>query len=121
MKTIGIIALILLAITSCQKNKEVVIYDDNDLIIRLLDVEDTRCPEDAMCVWEGNAKLDLRAEHKGETADFSLNTFGDEEYDNDTTLWDYEITLNELKPYPQTSGETVKLKNYEVSLTVTPQ
>jgi hypothetical protein len=36
-------------------------------------------------------------------------------------LWDYEITLNDLKPYPQTSGETVKLKKYEVSLTVIPQ
>lgn len=107
-----------LILVACQKNTEPVISDQDDLTIRLLEVEDTRCPEDAMCAWEGNATVMMRGEHNGNVEDFTLNIYGSDEYPNKIDLWEFEITLNDLTPYPKTANDEVKLKDYDVSLTV---
>ena len=40
-------------------------------------LEDSRCPIDAVCVWAGNAQIQLRARSRQAEADLDLNTLGD--------------------------------------------
>ena len=80
--------------------------------------EDSRCPSDVICVWEGQVRIVLRA---GKT--------GDEKQQVEVTdraghpdlararLEDYLIDLIALQPYP-VSTETIALEDYVITLVV---
>lgn len=82
--------------------------DENaDFPVKVLQIQDSRCPMDANCIWMGEAKVEvlisdnetaslclgdcLKKDPKANEAHFSLN---------DT---DYLITLNDVQPYPSAS------------------
>lgn len=77
--------------------------------------EDSRCPKDVNCVWAGNAKILLKVKKDAaKPASVELNT-----NTNPKTFryLEYELRLEELKPYPQSDART-KTSDYEVTLTV---
>jgi hypothetical protein len=80
--------------------------------------EDSRCPEDAACVWEGNAKVSLNITKAGQTpTTIELNTsplVGPPE----KTYQTYTVKLTSLAPNNKT-GQTINSSDYIVSLVVT--
>jgi hypothetical protein len=78
-------------------------------------LEDSRCPMNARCIWEGNAKVlvlfgDLSAQA------FELNT--SERFSTRGHMGDWDIVLVHLEPTPMT-GE--KVKKYVATLRVEPR
>jgi hypothetical protein len=116
---IVIISCLLLSLYSCEKSKgkHQLVYSDKELKLTLNDVHDSRCPEQSICFWEGNAAVKLKAEMNGDKHIFTLNTYGFNEYNRDTSFWGYHFELMDVSPYPKT-WEKEKLKNYQVDVKV---
>ena len=110
---------LILPLFSCEKSKgkNQLVYSDKVLKLTLKDVHDGRCPEQAMCFWQGNAAVELKAELNGDKHVFTLNTYGFNEYNRDTSFWGYHFELLEVSPYPK-NWEKKKLNNYEVEVKV---
>lgn len=69
---------------------------DNLKVTFLEIVEDSRCPSDVTCVWQGRASIKLNAENKDHSEDMIL-TIGE----NSTAQIEmYKIDLIDLSPYP---------------------
>ncbi|MBN2012586.1 hypothetical protein JW960_24875 [candidate division KSB1 bacterium] len=64
-------------------------------------LEDSRCPINVNCVWEGNAKLKFLLQHSFHLTHFSLNTTLEPK---DTTIADYSVSLTDLLPYPHSDS-----------------
>lgn len=72
---------------------------DEDLKMTLLDVEDSRCPSDVVCVWQGmvTAKVQLQ---KG-AQDLGVHGISTETIEGDEEIFDgYYIRLTNIDPYP---------------------
>lgn len=80
-------------------------------------LNDSRCPVETVCVWEGNAevKIDLSIIGNGNHS-IELNT--NHSFSTDTSLNHLNISLIELTPYPKIS-EAINPKDYKVKLSVT--
>ena len=88
----------------------------DEFIIKFQEVvEDSRCPIDVDCVWEGNAKIILTITQK----DYILNSTLEptEIYFSGKEGIQYRIKLISVSPYPK-SEEKIILKNYSVRLIV---
>ena len=59
--------------------------------------EDSRCPADVVCVWAGNARVQLRAERggDGDSEEVRLNTGL---HPRSASVFGYAITLEEVAP-----------------------
>lgn len=110
---------LILPLFSCEKSKgrNQLVYKDSNITLKLKDVHDGRCPEDAICFWAGNAAVELQAEMDNNKHNFTLNTYGINEFNRDTAFWGYHFELLEVSPYPK-NWEKKKLKNYEVKVKV---
>ncbi|WP_339608115.1 hypothetical protein [uncultured Roseivirga sp.] len=64
-------------------------------VLELIEIEDSRCPTNANCVWEGRSAVKVRWVRQ-ESYDIELN---DVEYVN-AQVDGYLVTLLEVNPYP---------------------
>ncbi|MBE7515439.1 MAG: hypothetical protein HS105_02345 [Chloracidobacterium sp.] len=88
----------------CQKKAKT-----SKLKIKLVEVmEDSRCPDGANCIWEGNAKVKVKIVGAKETKTFEFNTNLGARGD---TIDGWAVTMVSLSPVPK-SGETIDPKNY---------
>ncbi len=68
------------------------------LSIKVLSVEDSRCPTGTQCVWAGNAKVRIRVRNaRGATQIFELNTY---QKPKTVRFGGYEIGLEDVNPHP---------------------
>jgi hypothetical protein len=75
--------------------------DENQLTITIDSVlSDSRCPQDVVCVWEGNAAVRFLFSNNGKESKFVLNTHAGENYTSETIIDGYFIQLVGLHPYP---------------------
>ncbi len=83
-------------------------------------VEDTRCPEDIECEWEGNAVVAFALADRNDASDtgeiFTLNTYGP--LGQSVVKHGDTITLHNLHPIPQ-SDKLITPDEYVVELRVT--
>ena len=89
-------------------------------VVRLafgLVVEDSRCPIDAVCVWQGNAMVELGIRAgMGPTQPIRLNTT----LEPRSTVWNgIRISLLELQPAPR-AAEPTKPDAYQVKVRLEP-
>lgn len=96
-----------------------VIFPEEGLSLALHAVsEDSRCPEDAACIWEGNAKVSVDMTKTGQTTSaIELNTspiVGPAE----KTYQTYTVKLTSLAPNNK-SGQTINSNDYIASFFVT--
>jgi hypothetical protein len=64
-------------------------------------IEDSRCPSDVLCVWEGNAEIAIEVATGGEDpASVRLST--NPSFATEATYRSYTIELIGLEPYPRT-------------------
>lgn len=78
-------------------------------------LNDSRCPDGAVCVWEGNAEIRLKLSITGIGYQFvELNT---NVLPIDTTINHLNIALISLSPYPSLN-KTIKPEDYKATLSV---
>lgn len=65
-------------------------------------VEESRCPVDVTCVWEGIAIINVEAASGNQKANFQVATrdFSPKNVSNSFSFSGYKFTLMELKPQP---------------------
>ena len=66
-------------------------------------LEDSRCPVNVVCIWEGNAEIGFTIVTEENKASFTLNTHGGR-FLRDTTLLGYKISLLDVMPQPHTDS-----------------
>ena len=101
------------------------ILHSEDLIVGFSElVEDSRCPEaeDVVCVWEGEAKIELWLLKPAQDTTFlsvTIPGFANAESERhvSTDTLDYRIMLLQLDPYPNTSRQR-GLSDYEALLVI---
>ncbi|MBM2841489.1 MAG: hypothetical protein HW412_2017 [Bacteroidetes bacterium] len=91
---------------------ERVVVQNQNLFIKFKTVDgDSRCPEGAMCLWAGNAKVFLLVSRE----DIALNTYLDPKL---ATYSNYTIRLVVLNPPPRLN-DPIDSKEYVARLLVT--
>lgn len=127
-KLITLITISAFIIFSCEKNeidenfdfgieKSFQIEDhylshDNNLEFSITAINDSRCPSDVVCVWEGKADVTIKVESP-QVGIITLST-----YNNlIDTVGNYSFELKDVSPYP-ISTKTIKLEEYQVTLKI---
>lgn len=67
------------------------------------DIEDSRCPKDVLCIWEGNGVVNFLLEINNNPIKFHLDTnknHPDFNFINDTIIGDFRYELKDIQPYP---------------------
>jgi hypothetical protein len=105
MKRLFMLSISFLALISCNKEEVKMgnVYSEDGLKVTFQDFNDSRCPQDAVCVWQGEAEAYVKAEHDGETSDFFWLDLGVKD-----TVFNYEVTLTEMLPYPTADNHKSK-------------
>ena len=88
-------------------------------VIRFVRVEeDSRCPQEADCVWEGNAVVAFELIESGVVPrPFTLNT--NDSFGNEIVLQGYTISLTSLLPTPSIQLGPLNQADYVAELLVT--
>lgn len=85
-------------------------------------IEDSRCPADAICVWQGAAVAEFSLTKNHETASFRLSTINmPPNYIKDTILMGYKIEFINMSPYPGTVPSPISDNDRKVEIKITKQ
>lgn len=91
-------------------------FSKSKFTVKVLSVEDSRCPEGVDCIWAGNAKVKIQVKNsKGKSQIFELNTNLEAKavkFDN------YEIKLGEVAPYPKANAR-IDPNSYTAQIIIT--
>lgn len=84
-------------------------------------IGDSRCPANAVCVWEGSTVAKFSLRKNGESTSFTLATLKHGSYNKDTVLMGYKIEFVNLSPYPGTVPTPVPADQVKAELKITKQ
>ena len=86
---------------------------DSELTMTLLDIEDSRCPSDVVCFWQGTVTATIQLEKQGQ--DLGIHAISMETIEeNEPTFNGYYIRLTNVSPYPES---TVSIQPTDYALT----
>lgn len=85
---------------------------DNLLNFEIVEINDSRCPSDVVCVWQGKADVKIEIRNPVHSS-IILNTF-DNPIDS---VGNYLFELKDVSPYP-ISTKVIKLEEYNVTLKI---
>jgi hypothetical protein len=99
---------------------ELASVDEGSLLITFLAVtNDSRCPADVVCVWEGDAWMTFRIENPRSEAPFTgEDTLRLNREPRFVLRWGYRVEVKALAPYPY-SNDAPGSRDYQVTLAVT--
>lgn len=98
------------------RSSETAYIADTRLSIRADSVpEDSRCPENAVCVWAGNARVSLTLRDGTNSSAAELNSTLEP---HAVTRWGYTFRLVDVRPNPR-AGQRIAAAMYVVRLSVT--
>lgn len=90
-----------------REGESVLLHPDEVLVEFTRTEEESRCPEDVVCVWAGRAIIQLRLNpDRPSPSEFALTIPGTVKSPYDGTPFDtlgYRWTLRQLNPYPRSS------------------
>ena len=88
------------------------LLENTKTTFRISDVNDSRCPKGATCIWAGMTQIDLVFRSLA-TDTLRLNTM-----DNQSdTIGNYIFQLMKVEPYPELDKE-IKLDDYRITLKI---
>ncbi|WP_325422039.1 hypothetical protein [Aquabacterium sp.] len=90
------------------------------LTLQLTDVHDSRCPIDALCIWEGHASVAVQvvqAGHAGETLQIGLPAPAEMKLPGEATYRGFRFSLQGLDPAPR-AAVPVPLAQYRAVVRV---
>ena len=79
--------------------------------------EDSRCPVDVTCIWEGDAVVVLKVKTDAEEVTREVHTQGGEPRSRKAPVGEYVVTLVRLEPAPR-SGAPIDPAAYRATLMV---
>lgn len=86
--------------------------------ISILDIEDSRCPSDVTCIWEGEVKISINVvKDKNPMGNFTLTSRAGDKDLSTQTVDGYLIQVIDVNPYP-VSTKQIPLSDYVVTLVV---
>jgi hypothetical protein len=89
---------------------------EHQLSLRMDSVlNDSRCPSNVYCFWEGNAEIRFLFRVDSLRTSFVLNTHGGSRFRSDTVVSGFELILLDLSPYPEDPGEIPQVE-YEATI-----
>ena len=99
---------------------EETVNHNKELEITFSDIEDSRCPTDVVCVWEGQADVELRAFFDGDDTPAVFHLISRVGYPDlaDTTLYGYHLQLLEVNPYPDNASSPPAKEDYTIRLLI---
>ena len=85
--------------------------------------EDSRCPNDVVCVWQGRVDVGISCTIGNFTTSDTLRLGGlDGPPTSDSTIFQgYKIKLLKVDPYPEMAGTTIPAEDYKIRLLVSPE
>lgn len=111
------------------KYKETVVLNDvPSATLTFFEVEDSRCPENVVCIWGGRAAIDLLL--SGVTTEGGVKehvkmclgtcdaTTGSDTLEKTFAGQKYRFVLSAVNPYPNTSDTTHTKKKYSIQLKI---
>ena len=108
-----------LKLSDCEKGN--IEGDDLKLCFEAV-VGDSRCPANAVCVWQGAATASFSFTKNGDTHRFNLSTIAMKpNYSKDTVIAGYKIEFINLSPYPGTVSTPVPNDQIKADLKITKQ
>jgi len=85
-------------------------------------VSDSRCPANAVCIWQGTATASFSFTKKGKTHRFNLSTINMQpNYTKDTVIAEYKIEFINLSPYPSTVADPIPDSQRKAEVKITKQ
>ena len=85
-------------------------------------VSDSRCPANAVCIWQGAATASFSFTKNGKTHRFNLSTINmPPNYTKDTVIAEYKIEFINLFPYPGTVADPIPDSQRKAELKITKQ
>jgi len=130
----NIIAILLIVFSACTKegvkvaqtplaskiefNFDTELTFQEGIKIKIIKIEDSRCPQNTTCIWAGMAKVFFTISDKGVSKDSSID-FESKPIKTTVDLGaaKYEVEISDVLPYPKGSTE-INQKDYKVSVTV---
>ena len=86
--------------------------NDNTVKLTITEINDSRCPSDVVCVWQGEALVKIKVETS------EINTIELSTFDNPKdTVDSFSIELVQVSPYP-ISTKSIDLEDYTVKLKI---
>ena len=96
------------------RSQQYVEFADGNLTMSFLNVlEDSRCPSDVTCIWQGKANLNLSMSQVLKT-DIILDTY---EQNTATVFGKYKVELIDVKPYPISTAQ-IRIGDYTAVLRI---
>jgi hypothetical protein len=94
---------------------ESVIIKGHEIELKFVDVlEDSRCPSDVQCIWEGTVSLRINIQYESQDlGNFALNASNLHK----VSFMGYYVKFKELKPYP-VSTENIPKTSYRATFKV---
>ena len=83
---------------------ETINLQDGKSWVKFVDVEDSRCPNNVVCFWEGNAKAQFIYYDGESEKSFYLNTQGSQQMLSESVISDLYFSLVSIDPYPDGSN-----------------
>jgi len=83
------------------------------LSLSVENIQDSRCPNGATCVWAGYASVQLHLTTKLDNYDFTLYTLVNAVFKNDTIIESFKYKLIDVVPYPVV-GEKPPVKTVKI-------
>lgn len=101
------------------KVNQIANLQSDNIKIKFLNVtEDSRCPSDVECGWQGQASVTININQDGQDlGNFKLTSVGGEEQKAIRKFIGEQIKLVEVSPYP-TSTKTIQLSDYVATFVV---
>ena len=85
-------------------------------------VNDSRCPANTVCIWQGAATASFSFTKNGDTHRFNLSTITMKpNYTKDTVIAGYKIEFINLTPYPGTVADPIPGSQRKAELKITKQ
>ena len=86
--------------------------------ISILDIQDSRCPSDVTCVWEGEVKISINVVNDhSPLGNFTLTSRAGDKSLSTQTVNDFTVQIIDVNPYP-VSTKQISLSDYVVTLIV---
>jgi hypothetical protein len=85
-------------------------------------VSDSRCPANAVCIWQGAATATFSFTKNGDNHRFNLSTLTLKPiYTKDTIIAGYKIEFLDITPYPGTTADPIPNSQKKAKLKITKQ
>lgn len=98
------------------KYKDTATLSRGSMFVQIEDIVDSRCPENAVCFWEGEAVVTFLVSDETipYTVEIAMSNEEPAETTFTTTTGDYKMTLEKVEPYPTSTN--INLNEYSVNI-----